>query len=432
MERLYKGSTIVGSNGNKYKIDKLISQGTGQGDVYKVLNERMEVFALKLFHPGKRKRKLEQIQRLIKRGQASAAFVTPLEMVDVEGRVGYIMEFIGQGYENAAILVNGIMENGRVVNLPWHEKIALIYQIVDAFAILTNAKLGVMDIKFDNILVSRENLAVKILDTDTIVSKNDKSFVLGTVGFMPPNTHTHKESPNEYNDAYAIAVLIFMSLMGVHPLDGKRRIQPCNENIDTYLFGTHPVYMFHPSDTSNRPIPQDGFGRNQQLVIDKFARYPQYFKDAMQKTFVDGLYDGSKRTTMQEWCEILEKMYNDSFICENCGEEYFIDNNDKTCAVCKQDLKKPVFLCSESGKSVPLFYGLTIFSNDISTTTTKYEVFKVVQTKYDGRYGLENLLRETAILKLPNGIEQTFGPNEAIPIFMDSEIIVENQTLKFI
>ncbi len=432
METLYKGTKLTGENGNIYHIDSVISTGTGQGDIYKVRNDRKEVFALKLFHTGKPKKIRRQIETLVRRGQACDAFVMPIEIVTVNNRIGYVMEYIGPEFINAAALYNGIEYQGRMVNLTWNEKLAILGQIVEAFVILNNANLGIMDIKFDNIKIDLNNLRVKILDTDTIAYTSDKPVVLGTIGFMPPNTMMRKEAPNASNDVYAIAVFIFMTLLGAHPLDGKRRTLPCNENIDTYLFGTHPVYMFHPTDTSNRPIPQDGYGRNQQQVIDKFRRYPDYFRAAMQRAFVDGLFNADKRPNMREWSEVLERLYNDSYICENCGEEYFFDNSDKTCVVCKQELLKPIFVKSECDKKVPLFNGLTVFSEDIWQTTNHYEVFKVVETKYDGRFGLENLLGEKAKLIFPNGEIKEFGRGEAIPIFMDCEIQIENQKIYFI
>ena len=430
MQKLYKGTRVAGQNGNLYTVDSLISEGTGQGDIYKVFNVRREVYAMKLFHAGSRKKLLKQIERLIKRGQACEAFVMPLEIVETEDRIGYVMEYIGPEYISAAVLFNGVEKNGVMVNLPWDVKLTLLAGIIEPFVILSNAKLGIMDIKFDNIKLDLDSRRVKILDTDTIVYAKDRSMVFGTVGFMPPYTMTKRETPNEYNDVYAVAVLIFMALMGAHPLDGKRRTQPCNENIDMYLFGTHPVYMFHPRDASNRPIPSSTFGHNQQQVIDKYKRYPKYFKEAMERTFVAGLYDGTKRTTMQEWLDILERLYYDSFICENCGEEYFLDSSEKACTVCKQELVKPIFLQSE--KSVPLFNGMYIYSDDIWLTSSRYEVFKVTPTKYDGRVGLEVLVRGNATLRLPNGTERTFSQGEAIPIFLDGEIELETHSIKFI
>lgn len=429
--QLLKGETLRGKSGELYRVESLISNGTGQGDIYRVRSSRKEVFAVKLFHTGDRKKNLKQIARLMKRGQACRVFVTPIDVVEHDGRVGYVMEYVGKEYISAAALFNGIEENGKIVNMGWTEKLIFLGQIVESFWILNRAGLGVMDIKFDNIRINLCDQSIKILDTDTIVYRGDETMVLGTVGFMPPDTQTRKEAPNQYNDAYSIAVLVFMTLFGMHPLDGKRREQPCNENIDAYLFGTHPVYVFHPTDASNRPIAKDAFGMNQQSAIDKYKRYPDYLKEAMKKTFVDGLHNGEKRTSIEEWNEILERLFGDSFICENCGEEFFFHNADKVCPVCRAELQKPVFLQSEQGKSVALFNGMKLYSDELFPTNGSYEVFRVVETIYDRRFGLENLLHEPVYLELPDGTVREFASGEALPIFLDSRILVENQRLHF-
>lgn len=427
---LYKGTRFTGENGNTYIVEKTISIATGQGDIYLVHNERKEKYAFKLFHKGDTKKLRAQIETLIKRGQATDAYVVPIEIVEFDGRLGYIMEYIGKEYLPAAALFNGIEEDGRMVSLDWADRVALLYEIVNALCILNNANLGIMDVKFDNIKIDLDNLKVKILDTDTIVYTEDKSIVLGTTGFMPPLTMIGKEKPNKYNDVYAVAVVIFMALIGVHPLEGARRDKKCNENIDTYLFGTHPLYIFHPNDSSNRPIPQDNYGRNQQIAIDKMEKYPEYFRKAMEQTFVDGLYDGKKRVTMEEWKKILERLYGDGYICENCGEEYFFENTFNECKACGKELQKPIFL--QSDKNIPLFNGLTVFANELFATENHYEVFKVVVTKYDKRYGLENRTRNDVVLRLSNGEERTFSRGEVFPIFLDSEIEVENKKIRFV
>ena len=427
---LYKGTRFTGENGHTYIVEKTISVATGQGDIYLVHNERKEKYAFKLFHRGDMQKLRVQIETLIKRGQATNAYVIPLEIVELDGRLGYIMEYIGKEYLPAAALFNGIEEDGRMVSIDWADRIALLYEIVNALCILNNANLGIMDVKFDNIKIDLENLKVKILDTDTIVYTEGQSIVLGTTGFMPPLTMIGKERPNKYNDVYAVAVLIFMTLIGMHPLEGSRRNKKCNEHIDTYLFGTHPLYVFHPNDTSNRPIPQDSYGRNQQIAIDKMEKYPEYFRKAMERAFVDGLYDGKKRVTLEEWKDILERLYGDGYICENCGEEYFFENTFTECKACGKELQKPIFL--QCDKNIPLFNGLTVFSDELFATENHYEVFKVVVTKYDKRYGLENRSRDDVVLRLSNGEERTFSRGEVFPIFLDSEIEVENKKIRFV
>ena len=61
--KLFKGTKITGKNGNVYTVDSLISEGTGQGDIYKLRNDRKEVYAFKLFHTGNKKKNLEQCMK---------------------------------------------------------------------------------------------------------------------------------------------------------------------------------------------------------------------------------------------------------------------------------------------------------------------------------------------------------------------------------
>ena len=133
---------------------------------------------------------------------------------------------------------------------------------------------------------------------------------------------------------------------------------------------------------------------------------------------------------MEEWKEILERLYGDGYICENCGEEYFFENTFNECKACGKGLQKPIFL--QSDKNIPLFNGLTVFADELFATDNHYEVFKVVVTKYDKRYGLENRTRNNAVLRLSNGEERTFSRGEVFPIFLDSEIEVENKKIRFV
>ena len=138
----------------------------------------------------------------------------------------------------------------------------------------------------------------------------------------------------------------------------------------------------------------------------------------------------NQELTLEEWKKILERLYGDGYICENCGEEYFFENTFNECKACGKELQKPIFL--QSDKNIPLFNGLTVFANELFATENHYEVFKVVVTKYDKRYGLENRTRNDVVLRLSNGEERTFSRGEVFPIFLDSEIEVENKKIRFV
>ena len=151
--------------------------------------------------------------------------------------------------------------------------------------------------------------------------------VSGTIGFMEPLVMRGSKIPDKYSDAFSLAVMIWMTLISGHPLRGRKYEEPCTQNIDTYTFATNPIYIYNRKDSSNRPLESD------KRVIERMKKYPSYFLDAMHRTFADGLFDGEKRTTPREWLEIIEKLYEDHFICKQCGEEHFFTTAERVCHI---------------------------------------------------------------------------------------------------
>ena len=434
MVRLKINQKISSEDGaREFTVDSLIHTGSGQGDIYKVHSGK-DIYALKLFHTGDQKRIRRQIDILRKRGRASAAFVHPLYVVKEGDAIGYVMEYVGgEHYADGFILFNGEEVdagggNTVRVEIPFAQKIAVLYNIAEAVKILYEADIALSDLKFENIKINRNDFSVKILDTDTAIGGKSKPTVSGTLGFMPPLTMRGEEAPCIYNDSYALAVMIFMSLIGGHPLRGKRYEEPCTTNIDTYVFATNPVYIFNRKDNSNRPLPSD------VRIIERMKKYPKYFTDAMHETFVDGLFDGKKRVEPRAWQEILERLYDDHYLCMHCGEEHFFEGTAKNCNVCGAALAPPIKLVCEKGgvAGVHLFNGTEIFSGDLWGDPNNYPLFKVTISPYDKKYGLQCVGGQTVNLELKNGFKKEFARGDIIPIFMDAVLKVGKYTLKFI
>lgn len=431
--RFKENDRVKSVNGDKeFVIDSVLHTGSGQGDIYKVHSGK-DVYAMKIFHAGKNKVIRKQIEILQRRGKASSAFVHPLYLIDLGDTIGYVMEYVGEQYVDGYVLFNGTeckTKDGVVrMELPFNQKIAILYNIVDAVKILYDADIALMDLKFDNIKINKNDLSVKILDTDTAVSKSTKAIVYGTLGFMPPLTMRKEEKPSKYNDSYALAVMIYMTLIGGHPLIGRKYDeQPCNTSITTYTFATNPVYTFNNIDKSNRPWDSS------KRIIERMKKYPQYFLNAMHKTFVDGLFDGKKRVTPGEWLEILVRLYDDHYLCKHCGEEHFYDGKLTKCNVCGYELEPPIkIVCEESDKKgIYLFNGMDIWAEDLwGDNNNNYKVFKVVVSNCDKRYGLLVNASNPVLLRLKNGCEREYNHGETIPIFMDAILKVGQYTLKF-
>lgn len=433
MIRLKPNDKICSEEGGReFTVEGLIHSGSGQGDIYKVRAGK-EIYALKLFHTGDPKRIRRQIGYIKRRGRASAAFVHPLYTVKVGDRIGYVMEYVGgEHYANGSILFNGVERdvgggNTVRVELPFHQKLAILYNVAEAESILYDAGIVFGDWKFENIKVNLNDFSVKILDTDTAVGGRSKPIVSGTVGFMEPRVMRGEILPDKYSDAFSLAVMIFMSLISGHPLRGRRYEEPCNTDIDTYTFATNPVYIFDRKDSSNRPLESD------KRVIERMKNYPKYFHDAMHETFSDGLFDGTKRVEPREWCELLIRLYGDYFQCRQCGEEYFFGTAAKTCYICGSPIEPPLKLvCEKSGApGVHLFNGTEIWSEELLGEENSCLLFRVVVSEYDRKFGLYCAGANEVELELRNGLRKRFERGEVLPIFLDATLKVGNHTLKF-
>ena len=419
---LPQDTVLLSEMNQEYRIVSLISSGTGQGDIYKVACDGGE-YALKLFYDGESDLMRQQIQVLMKRGKACPEYVHPLDIVSVEGRLGYIMEYIPDTYLSGSVLYNGVEHNGYREELPFHIKLSVLHSLSEALSILYNANLAMMDLKFDNLKINPDNWSIKILDTDTVVSSKDgKSLIEGTVGFMPPLTMKREEVPTKYNDSYALAVMIFMSLLDSHPLMGQMGEIPQTCDMETYLFAENPVYVWHPTDKSNRPT------LDTKVTENKLLKYPKVFLDAMEKTFVDGLYQKEKRTSPTEWCEILQIVYDSSYCCLECGEEQFFENSIHYCDSCDAKLVKPLRIVGDH--SVPIFMESVISSCDLWETSTAQDSFvTITATRYKGKAGL--LVKADAVrLMLPNDQTIEFSKGKVVPLFTNATYEYHNK--KFI
>ncbi|MBQ9749780.1 MAG: serine/threonine protein kinase [Clostridia bacterium] len=417
---LEKDTTIVSESGQEYVVLSLVSEGTGQGDVYRVSSDGAD-YALKLFYGGNEEVLKEQVRVLMKRGHPDSVFVHPVDIVSFEGRVGYVMEYIPKEYLSGSVLYNGIERDGHREELPFHVKLSVLSNLAEAVSILYNANLAMMDLKFDNIKIHPETWEVKVLDMDTVVgSDNGQAFIEGTIGFMPPLTMRGEEQPSKYNDSFALAIIIFMTLFGSHPFMGQMAEDPYDGNLEMHLFAEDPVYVWHPNDARNRPSI-DNMHTERRLL-----KYPHSFTEAFEATFVDGLFDKEKRTPPDRWCVLLRELYEQSYCCQVCGEEqFFAQTQVRVCDACDEMLVKPLLLCAE--KSVPLFFRNMVRESDLWQLAPSDEPFaKVVHTCYKGKRGLM-MLRESVLLVFPDGRSVDFKKGTVAPLFLNATYKYQNK-----
>ncbi len=420
---LPEGTRVEGERGAFYTVLSLLSNDTGQANIYTVEKDG-RVYVLKLFfrkeNEAENEAMLSQIAVLMRRGEASDAFVTPLDIIRHEGRVGYVMEYVSREYTDGVYLVNGI--DGDIQNqVPFAVKLTVLYGIAEAVRALFDAGLAIMDLKLDNVKFDPVTGAVRILDIDTIVSDGARGFVIGTPGYMPPLVMRGEEDPDKYADCFALAVIIFQTLFRFHPFEGRAEEVELDEDRFEYLYALHPVFVFHPTDDSNRPTEACA------MYERRYERYPAFFTDAFLRTFVYGLFENKEvRTSPEEWCHLIERLYESSFSCSVCAEEHFIEREDITlCEVCGEPLLKPLLL--EGDKSVPLYLESELSEEQIWFGGSRDRiVFRVVKTEYNGKFGLETPLSSLRLL-FDDGRLITFERGKTAPLFLGARYLFEDK-----
>jgi hypothetical protein len=91
----------------------------------------------------------------------------------------------------------------------------------------------------------------------------------------------------------------------------------------TRLYGQEPVFIFHPSDTSNRPVR--GYHDN---ALDSWSIYPRFLRDLFTKAFTSGITDPAHgRVREGEWRSAMIRLRDSILYCQNCGIENFYDRD---------------------------------------------------------------------------------------------------------
>lgn len=242
----------------------------------------------------------------------------------------------------------------------WGSYIRVCLMISRAVRRLHMAGLAHSDLSYRNVLVDPENMSACIIDIDgLVVPDRYPPDVLGTPGFIAPEVLTtlhldfkdpNRKLPNRLTDCHALAVLIYTYLLYRHPLDGRLCCDTQDPNRDELLrFGEKAVFIEHPTNRNNRPNKR-WLAKNYPPAKLK-SRLPWADPDAlpytvlgpqlaplMEKAFIDGLHDPSKRPSSNDWETALVKTWDIVLKCcnVNCEQGFFVYDNSITpkCPFC--------------------------------------------------------------------------------------------------
>ena len=339
---LNKKDRLQTESGKRIQIVEFIGDG-GQGEVYRCQYENSVEYALKWYFPSNSSHEqLEILKALVKIGSPDHRFLWPIDIVrnlDNPECFGYIMPFRPSNFKSAIKLLD------RSIEPSFHALLTACFQLSDSFLQLHSKGLSYKDISINNVFVDPQNGDILICDNDNCTYEGiTYCAVGGTPAFMAPEIVRGEALPNKYTDLYSLAVLLFWFLYIAHPLDGaiEAKIHAKDEAAFKKLYGTEPIYIFHPTDDRNRP--------DQEIHANAIAYqavYPKNLRDLFERAFTEGIHDPKKRVEESVWRAFFISLRDNIMICGNCGSELFYDienvknGRPSTCWACQHKTDIP-------------------------------------------------------------------------------------------
>jgi DNA-binding helix-hairpin-helix protein with protein kinase domain len=308
--------TIEGKQ--KVRFDSAPLGEGGQGQVFRAQFNGRAV-AVKLYHRHAVTPDLmSNLSLLVERGAPSDHFIFPIQLVQTAdgSRQGYVMELLDRRFRGVEHIVT------RKVAVSMEMLIVAARQLCDAFLKLHARGLCYRDVSFFNVFIDPHTGDVRIIDNDNVtVNDAARSSVSGTPRFMAPEVVRGEARPSAATDQYSLAVLLFYLLFNGHPLDGQREanFRCIDEPVLRKLYGEEPVYIFHPTDRSNAPVP----GLHDNPIA--FSRiYPEIVLGSFEKAFTSGLRP-DHRVLDSEWRKVMDAARDSLIHCftNECGAENF-------------------------------------------------------------------------------------------------------------
>ena len=430
---LKKGIVLVGEKGNKYTVKELLGSG-GQGEVYSIDSQNGPM-ALKWYYKQTSTEEQKKIiMDLVEDGSPSPQFLWPVDFIKstVNNTFGYVMRLRPREYKNIPDLLN------RRVQLTFGVVIKAVYNMVEQFEILHREGYSYKDISDQNVFFDPRTGDILICDNDN-VSKNNQndSGVYGTMRYMAPEiVRGDKDAhPSTKTDLYSMAVLMFCMMFISHPLDGanEARIHALDDAANRALYGTHPVFIFDPDNSENRPVP--GIHDNALLF---WSIYPSFLQEKFTTAFTRGLNNPAERIVEREWKDILISLMNSTLICPFCGAEVFYDikkegHTGNTCWNCRSAINKLVKF--KIGRHMlPVTLSLKIKSHHIKNdyNLNKIEASVTQNPQNPSQYGLRNEGSSNWTYIRTDGSQSIVPPGRSAALAQGIKIIFGNVTGEYI
>jgi DNA-binding helix-hairpin-helix protein with protein kinase domain len=418
---LHPGQPFLTVNRRRGTVDELLGAG-GQGEVYLAHVDGLP-FALKWYHrhyveidTGLRSR----LERAVQRGAPTADFLWPFDLVEIEGSgsFGYFMPLRGANFVGMRDL---IAPPPRRVELNLAKRAQLCLQIAHSFHELHASGFCYQDINFGNIFFDPATARILICDNDNVNVDGAEASIYGTRKFMAPEVVRREALPSSRTDLYSMAVLFFYTLLGWHPLDGRREheLGLMNAEAELQLYGSAPIFLFDPVTHTNGPVP--GF---HDAIVARWESLPGAVRALFIRAFTTGLHDPETRVLETQWRTALSMVPGAVHACAGCGFEHVAEirggqaSTRTVCLACAAPLPPPLFLIIGQ-QAERLAVGETVRDGvaRIEAHPTRPELT-----------GLRNLGGETWRAGLPDGSAHQVPPGQAVRLLPGIRIDFGNAT----
>ena len=419
------GKQLSTTSGMPVTIEKQLRAG-GQGEVY-IVKMGDESYALKWYHPNTATpQQLAALQPLVQMGPPSQTFLWPLDLVVVPpNRFGYLMALRPTRFAACTDYILGRVSLGR-------RALATVgFQLAHAFLELHSRGLCYCDINFGNVFFDPKTGDALICDNDNVgIDRQGLAGVSGTGGFMAPEIERGETAPDSLTDLHSLAVLLFNLVCISHPLMGAREfIVPClTPEVQKDMFGFHPLFIFDPHDTSNRPV--EDYHKNAVLL---WPMLPRFIQKLFMQAFTKGLGDRNNgRVRESEWRGAMIRLRDAVVFCPRCNVEVFSDptpdaasadsglsrTQPPTCWKCKQSVPMPPLLRVGS-HLITLTHDAKIYPHHVDPSRLydfSTPVLEVCQHPQNPkRWGLRNLTQQAWRAKDQTG-ESVVKPGRSVDL----------------
>ena len=439
MRELKIGERIPIEAGGEAVVSRELGRG-GQGIVYLVRYNGRE-YALKWYFISRIKNPeafRNNLRKNIEDGapEGGKQFIWPLFLTETKknGAFGYLMRLAPSGYESFTDIYNGYRcENPRVKGQPARKikvkfasldvMLTAAINIVKAFRALHLAGKSYQDLNDGGFFIDTKTGDVLVCDCDNVAADGDNFGIGGMPGFMAPEVVRGIAKPDVLTDRYSLAVVLFKLFFRGDPLEGSKVLQcvVMTEENDLIHYGKDPVFIYDPSNASNRPV--NGVHDN---VIKLWKIYPDFIREAFTLSFTYGIQEPNARIIEKSWIQMLIQLKLDIIHC-SCGKTAFSSSFEKTgehtlrCRNCGST----IYTMGVKDYELPLNLGAKLYKCLTTKNSDDFESVTgmVIENRLKkGLFGIKNMSDDVWKAKFPDNSIREVAPGKGVPIWTGLEI----------